>query len=290
MEADTGFASWVRETKHAGSVDDRFTIAEAIDWIDSFNEEPFFLYLNLQNSHLPYVVPADFPRRFSPKEIGFTIRFGNIPRDKVEIAKDVYADSLAYVDAQIGRLLEHLRRRGVWDRTVVVITGDHGQAFYEHGFSAHAGEIYNEVMRVPLIIRAPDRRRGIDDRLAQHADVAPSILEVLGLPIHPSFQGRSLLTDKPDPNRSVYLVAQSPQAHQIGIVRGHHKLIYDAWQRRYLLYDLIADRSESKNLAYEKAPLVEELAKRLQTWRKLQIDYYADKALHSREYPPILAD
>jgi len=289
-EGDTGLAQWVKTTKHAGSVDDRFTVGEAIQWIEGLDKNPFFLYVNFQNSHVPYVVPKDFPRRFSVTQTDFPIRFGHIPEDKVEAAKNVYADSLAYVDMQIDRLFRYLKKSGRWENTVVVLTGAHGQAFYEHGFAAHASAIYNEVMKVPLIIRAPQLNPGIDARPAQHVDILPTILALLGLPAHPSAQGVSLVEPRVNENRSIYLVAQTPLAHQYGIVRSRFKLVYDGESRRYALYDLVSDPGETKDVAASHKEDVHDLANRLQTWRKLQIDYYADRTLHSREYPPIIAD
>ena len=289
-EGDSSFAEWVKTTKHAGSVDDRFTVADAMRWIDGLSDEPFFMYLNLQNSHAPYVIPKDFARRFSPEKLDFTIRVGHIPKEKISVAKDVYADSLAYVDAQLSRLFTHLQNKGLWDRTVVVVTGDHGQAFYEHGFAAHANAIYNEVMAVPLIIRAPGLKPGIDNRPAQHVDILPSVLDLLGLPPHPSSQGVTLFDPQPNPNRSIYLVAQTTLAHQYGMVRSRFKLIYDANSRQYFLYDLAADPGEMNEIGATNPEILKEMASRLQTWRKLQIDYYADRVLHSREYPPLLAD
>jgi arylsulfatase A-like enzyme len=287
---DTGFAAWAKETKHAGSVDDRFSIDEAIQWITELDAKPFFIAMNLQNSHLPYVVPRDFRRRFGPEEINFSIRFGNFPQDKAEIVKDRYADSLAYVDAQIGRLFEHLKRQNIWEKTIVIVTGDHGQAFYEHGFASHGGPIFNEVMKVPLIIRAPGLDHKIENRPAQHLDIAPTVLDLLGLPSHPSFQGLSLFDPHPDPNRSIYMVAQTPITSQYAIVRSGLKLIYDQWQRQYFLYDLNSDPGEQKDLASAQPATLKELAERLFAWYMLQTEYYADKSLHSREYPPILAD
>jgi arylsulfatase A-like enzyme len=289
-QGDAGFAEWTRETKHAGSVDDRYTTSAAIEWIESAKREPFFVALNFQSSHLPYIVPHDFPRRFGPEKLDFTIRFAHFPRDKIQVVKDIYADSLAYVDSQIARLFQYLKAHGMWDNTVIVLTGDHGQAFYEHGFASHASAIFNEVMKVPIIIRAPGLKPGIEDRLAQHVDIAPSIVGLLGSPVHPSFQGIDLLNSVPDPKRSVYMVAQTPLAYQYGIVRSGFKLIYDEHERRYSLYDLAADPGELADIAASQPELVEELSKRLQTWRTLQIEYYADKELHTREYPPILAD
>ena len=172
----------------------------------------------------------------------------------------------------------------------MVITGDHGQAFYEHNFASHASAIFDEVMRVPLIIRAPGLEPGLDARLAQHLDIAPSILRLLGLPIHPSFQGIDLFHTSPDPKRSVYMVAQTPDAYQYGIVRSGFKLIYDERLREHLLFNVVSDPGENTDLAAAQPILVKELSQRLNTWRKLQIDYYADPALQAREYPPILKD
>ena len=290
MQGDAGFAAWVRETKHAGSLDDRATVDQAIEWIDGLGNEAFFVALNFQNSHLPYPIPPDFPRRFGPPRLDFTIRFAHFPRNKIQIVKDVYADSLAYVDAQIARLIQHLKANHRWDNTVVVLTGDHGQAFYEHGFASHASAIYDEVMKVPLIMRAPGLDPGLDRGLAQHVDIAPSIVGLLGLPHHPSFQGIDLFAAPPSPKRSVYMVAQTPDAYQYGIVRSGLKLIYDERRQEYLLFDLSADPGEKNNLASSRGNLVKELANRLNAWRKLQIDYYSDPALHTREYPPILKD
>jgi arylsulfatase A-like enzyme len=290
MEGDAGFADWTRETKHAGSVDDRFTVAEAIRWIDTVKKEPFFVAINFQSSHLPYVVPRNFPRRFGPEKLDFTIRFAHFPRDKVQVVKDIYADSLAYVDSQIAKLFQSLKNNGLWENTVIVLTGDHGQAFYEHNFASHASALFNEVMKVPLLFYAPGLKSGPDDRLAQHVDVAPSILGLLGLPIHPSFQGIDLINSVVDPKHSAYMVVQTPLAYQYGIVRSGFKLIYDERERQYSLYDLAADPGETVEIAGSRPALADELAKRLQAWRRFQIDYYADQKLQAREYPPILAD
>lgn len=290
MEGDFGLAAWAKQTKHAGSVDDRFTMDEAIGWIESIDKGPFFVYMNLQNSHVPYVVPRDFPRRFGPEKLDFKIRFGYFPQDQTAVVKDVYANSLAYIDAQIARLFDYLDKRGLWQNTLVVVTGDHGQAFYEHGFASHASALFDEVMKVPLIFQAPGLQAGVDSRPAQHADVAPSILKLLGLPTHPSFQGVSLFETAPMSNRTLYLVAQTPLAFQYGLVRSGMKLIYDDRQRQYSLYNLVTDPEEKMDVAASKPLIVKELANRLQAWRKLQIEYYADRVLQAREYPPILAD
>ncbi len=260
---------------------------EAIRWIHEDQATPFCIYMNLQNSHIPYVVPPDFARRFSASAPDFTIGFNSFPPGKVEQVRDAYADSLAYVDHQIGRLVDSLKQSGRWDNTVLVITGDTGQAFYEHGFAAHANKLYDEVMRVPLIIRVPHLERRGTDRLAQHIDVPPTLLGVLGLPPHPSFQGHSLL-DPPQSSDAAFLVVQSPLADQVAMVQGDHKLIYDVPTRRFHLYDLISDPCEHQDIASNQPQITRAMAVILRRWCQLQLDYYADSMAQREQFPPIL--
>jgi arylsulfatase A-like enzyme len=287
---DTGFAEWVKETHGAGSVDDRYTVDEAIKWIDGVAGQPFFIHMNLQSSHLPYVVPDDFPRRFSPRKIDFAIMWGKFPIDKVDIVKGRYADSLAYEDTQIARLFQSLKDHGQWDNTVFVIGGDNGEAFYEHGFSAHASSLFNEVVKVPMIIRAPGLEPGQDGRPAMFLDVPPSVLQLLGLPPHPGFQGISLVEVQPDPDRSVYTIVQTPAAFQSAIVRSGFKLLFSEWDGRYYLWDQVNDPAEKRNLASSRPDLVQDLDRRLRLWRQEQLAYYADGPRQSREYPPVVKD
>ena len=284
---DTGFEAFVKGGKRSGKIDDRYTIAEAMRWTGETNGQPFFMYLNLQSSHVPYETPADFPRRFSPAELPFTIRFNNFPPDQAELVKDVYADSLAYVDSQLGKLIAHLKDAGEWDRTVMIVTGDTGQAFYEHGFAAHANMLFDEAMRVPLVIRAPGLAPSVDERLCEHVDVPPTVLELLGLPAHPSFQGRSLLA-APDEDRAVYLVVQSPLARQVAVVQSGYKYLHDLDRNMSVLFDLRADPGETRNVMAEQPETAGSLATLLTTWRARQLAYYQNTSEHRNWYPPVL--
>jgi len=287
---DTGFAEWVKETNGAGSVDDRYTVDEAIKWIDGVADQPFFIHMNLQSSHLPYVVPDDFPRRFSPRKIDFAIMWGKFPIEKIDIVKGRYADSLFYEDTQIARLFEALKSHGQWDNTVFVIGGDNGEAFYEHGFSAHASSLFNEVVKVPMIIRAPGLEPGLDARPAMFLDVPPSLLQLLGLPAHPGFQGISLFEAQPNPDRAVYTIVQTPAAFQSAIVRSGMKLLYNEFDGRYFLYDQVNDPAEKHNLASSRPDLIQDLDRRLKLWRQEQLAYYADAPRQKREYAPVVKD
>jgi arylsulfatase A-like enzyme len=287
---DTGFAEWVKQTQGAGSVDDRYTVDEAIRWVESVVGTPFFLHMNLQSSHVPYVVPKDFPRRFSPAELAFTIMWGKFPQDRVQDVKDRYADSLLYADTQLARLFDVLRARGLWEDTVIVIGGDNGEAFYEHGFAAHASWLFDEVVKVPMLIRAPGLPPGPDDRPAMFLDIAPSILDLLGLPPHPGFQGTSLLRFAPDPERSIYMIVQTPSAYESAIVRSGFKLHFPEQEGVYILNDLARDPGETIDFAASRPDLVADLAARLKRWRDEQLAYYDDPSRLAREYAPVIPD
>lgn len=288
---DTGFERFTGGGRKAGKLDDRVTVSAAIEWIEREPRRPFFMYLNLQNSHVPYVKPDDFPRKFGVAKLPFTIRFGRFPRDSqsIQLVKDRYADSLAYIDAQLNTLFDTLVRLGLKERTIVVVTGDTGQAFFEHGFAAHGNRLYNEVMRVPLIVSSVLLDAGKDNRPAGHIDIAPTILSLLGLKPHPAFQGISLVQPELDPNRSLYLVAQTPLAHQYAIVKGSYKLIYDYEYNYSVFYDLIHDPQELKDQRTSYPRIAASLRAELDTWRWAQLNYYTNPSRYRFEYPPLVS-
>src|SRR5207237_7799365 len=113
-------------------------------------------------------------RRFGPATRDFPISFGWYPREKTGIVKDLYADSLAYIDLLLGHLFDHLKEHGLWDETIIVLTADHGEALYERGIAMHGGAIVPEVARVPLIARIPGLAAATDPRPAQILDAPPT--------------------------------------------------------------------------------------------------------------------
>ena len=239
--------------------------------------------MNLQNSHIPYEVPADFADPFGSGRPSFPIRFGSFPEDSVTAVKDLYANALAYVDVQLGRLVQALEAQGILQNTVIVISGDTGQGFFEHGFSGHANALYDELMRVPLVIRAPGLEPGVQLAPSEHVDVPPTLLRLLGLPPHPSFQGVSLIPSRPD--KPLFLVAQA-LVNQAGIVHGEWKLIFDSDQGSYQLFNLREDPEERVNLSRTHPDILREMATQLHSWRKSQMAYYTDPVALRMRYPP----
>jgi len=276
------------KNQRSGKVDDYHTINRAIDWIKKDSNQPFFMYMNLQNSHFPFDIGPGFERRFGRETLSFQPSFVFGRPEQAPEMFGRYLDSLAYIDAQLGRLFQWMKDSGLMDRTIIVITGDTGQAFMEHGVFGHANKLFDEVLRTPLLMRIPDMPHRIFPRLAQNVDIPPTVLGVLGLPTHPSFQGIDLIQTADDPERSVFLVTQSPFAKEYAIVKGEWKLVIQPYPREYRLYNMEQDPGETQNLIHEANNSLARLKSELHAWYNCQIQYYHDPRLHKTYYPPVL--
>ncbi len=151
---------------------------EFLDWHAALGRQPFFAFLNYFDAHLPYDPPPPFRTRFSA----------------TPDARASYDGAVAFLDAEIGRLLRELDRRGALDETLVVITADHGELFGEHGFFEHTSNLYHKLLHVPLVLHLPQRVPAgvVVQQVASVRDLPATITE-LALPgsAHP-FPGVSL--------------------------------------------------------------------------------------------------
>jgi hypothetical protein len=164
--------------------------------------QPWFLFLWALDPHDPYYPPPGFDRWRDPGYTGRidgsaeSVRRVRTPAD-VQRLVDLYDGEIAYVDQQFGHLIEHLRATGQYDDTLIVVAGDHGEAFGEHGDFVHGHLAYEEIMHVPLLVKFPASmavQGGAVDALAQLTDVAPTVLDALGLGhLAGDMQGVSLL-------------------------------------------------------------------------------------------------
>jgi tetratricopeptide (TPR) repeat protein len=205
--------------------------------------------VHLYDAHTPYEPPEPFASRYPGQ---------------------AYLGEIAYADQVVGRLLSWLRAAGAWERTLVVLTADHGESLGEHGESTHAFFIYDSAVAVPLVIRTPWGDTGRSRVQTSGVDVMPTVLELAGLEPQPGIDGRSLAPFVLDPSSGAERVAYSesyfPRYHygwqHLRAVRdGRHKLI-DAPEPE--LYDVEADPSESRNLYGSLGPTAERLRRRLE--------------------------
>jgi arylsulfatase A-like enzyme/Flp pilus assembly protein TadD len=148
-------------------------VNHALAWLSQLSKGPFFLWVHLYDAHDPYDPPAPYKTRF---------------------AVQPYDGEIAYVDSCVGKLLEEIRKHGLYDETLIAVMSDHGESLGAHGENTHGIFLYDETLHVPLVFKLPASRaagRRIDTR-ARLVDVAPTLLQEAGLPIPKEMQGESL--------------------------------------------------------------------------------------------------
>ena len=174
----------------------------AIDIIDRFGDRPFFLFLHFYDPHWHYDPPQDVRPLFAkPYSGAITGRWGDfssrsaasVSRADLDHLLALYDGEIRYTDNEVGRVFDHMAARGALRNTLVVVTSDHGEEFLEHGSWEHQKTLYEEVIRVPLIVRGPGVAVRREPAPVSLLDVAPTILSWAGVALPPSFQGRSLL-------------------------------------------------------------------------------------------------
>ena len=136
-----------------------------LGWVDGRPGTPFFAFLNYFDVHVPYIPPEPYRSKFASGPIypGSAMRRSRLSDDprltpeEAQSEMDAYDGALAYIDEHIGQLVEGLRQRGMAEKTILIFTSDHGEAFGEHGYFLHRNDLYRESIHVPLIIWAPGR-------------------------------------------------------------------------------------------------------------------------------------
>jgi choline-sulfatase len=169
-------------------------------------------------------------------------------------ARDLYDGEVAFTDFHIGRVLKALAGSALAERTVVVVTGDHGEAFGEHGAFFHGREVWDEIVRVPLVVYVPGARPRRVSRPVSHVDIAPTILDLAGAPEDPDARGRSLgpeLFGGTLPERPI-LIDQPKNPYyppKRAFIDGQYKLHHAIDSNAYRLFDLAHDPGETEDLA-----------------------------------------
>jgi len=232
-------------------VDEPATVDRMLAWIDSQPRvRPFFLHYLPIAGHHPYAtpVPGPFPER-----------------DEL----DSYRNALHFGDAALGKFLDGLRQRGLDTNTLFVIYGDHGEAFGQHeGNFGHTLFIHEENVRVPLLVALPGawREPVRVKRTASLLDLAPTLLDLLGLESPKAYQGASLLA----PAERAALFFTDYSLPLVGARDGRWKVVLELGAARARLFDLDLDPEEQVNLAAEFPERIAEWRRRLNEWSAAQ--------------------
>lgn len=232
-------------------------IPSAMAWIGTDRPKPFFLVLWTDDTHSPYTPPV----AVKP--------FGVADKDL-----DRYLRAVKETDAEVAELERGLAARGLLDDTLVVVTGDHGEQFGQHGHGGHGFSLYEEEVRIPLMIANPrlfSRGEKID-QIARQIDIAPTILHMLGFDVPVQWQGEDLFAGGPE--RRAYLFDD----YHFGVVEGDYTYLYDARSSHSEIYDLSRDPTELHNLSGDWAvsEQANEAYMRLAAWSAFQ-NKYLDK-------------
>ncbi len=161
----------------------------ALQWLDSRPGLPNFVYVHTMDPHVPYEPPPPFDRMFPPHPRedypAIDPRTDYREPEDLERLKAQYDGSIAYGDREFGRFVRELKERGLYDRALIVFTSDHGEEFMDHGGFLHGRTVFDELIRVPLIVKFP-KQRDAGKRVKQQVqgvDLLPTILKELGLPV-----------------------------------------------------------------------------------------------------------
>lgn len=237
----------LRAERTAGQV-----LQPALAWLSTLPaDRPFFAWVHLYDAHAPYAPPEPYRTTFRSHP---------------------YDGEIAYLDSAVGRLLATLERKGVLDRTLIVAIGDHGESLGEHGEQEHGVFLYDSVLHIPFIMRLPSRAHAglvVSDQV-RAIDLMPTVLDLVGVPVPPHLDGRSLV-----PVIAGQHAADGPPAY----AESDYALLHFGWSAlrslrvpewKYIsapraeLYDLRRDPSERANVIDRQANVAGRLGSDLQ--------------------------
>ncbi|HEX6559983.1 MAG TPA: sulfatase-like hydrolase/transferase [Longimicrobiales bacterium] len=264
-----GVEQWVGHTRTAADINEHL-----LDWASRQSGRPYFVFANYFDTHMPYLPPQPYLGSFGPlRKRSFSERMraegpGKWPRRGKPVAenalRDRYEESIRYLDAQVGRLMEGLRTRGLLENTIVVIASDHGEEFGENGAYEHDTGLSFSQVHVPLIIIDPRRvPQGV--RVAQPVglgDLAATILQLsvgdarplAGHSLAPLWSGNLVMQETP-----VFSILEKRRKSQASIVTTRYQYIRQRDGEQ--LYDHLADVNETHDLsrAPESAAVLQSL-------------------------------
>ncbi|MBD3349634.1 MAG: sulfatase-like hydrolase/transferase [Candidatus Eisenbacteria bacterium] len=256
-----------------------------LEWVDADPQAPFFAYVHYMEPHMPLAPPPPYDTMFddrpaAPHEVEFPFRPPHIlpfataealPESERTRLVAQYDATIAYFDAELGRLLETLEERGLAEDTLVLVTADHGEEFHDHGHWGHGVSVYEELIRVPLIVWCPGRASA-GRRIAEpvrHVDIMPTLLSAAGVredARHSSLEGVDLwpaITGEAVPRAGLPVYAEliSGKEASRALRLGDMKVIYarSPEEEVVMLFDLAADPLEKNDLADSRPVAREEL-------------------------------
>lgn len=234
-------------------------VSRAEDWLQNRRPRPFFLWLHFYDAHDPYDPPEPY---------------------KTKYASSPYDGEIAYTDAVVGKFFDYLRSKGLYDRAMISVMADHGEALGDHGETAHGVFLYDETIHVPLVIKLPGNRSAGTrvERRAVLVDVAPTILQTVGLSVPKEMQGESQLAEMgaapgqtvPLGDRAAFAETVYPRKafgfSSLRALRSGKYLFVEAPRKE--LYDQSSDAGATRDLSSTSTAITDTLTHQTDEFRK----------------------
>ena len=286
---DQGFEAWNPGARTLYGAPAADLVREALAWVDSARR-PFFLYVHTMEPHAPYTPSEEDLRPFLTEAYRGTTdtrallrlgQLGTLAPAGLRFLRSRYEGEVHQDDRAFGSLLDGLRARGLDDQTLVFFTADHGEEFLEHGGTEHAKTLYQELVRVPLVVRVPRGPGGVREKgTVQQIDLMPTILALTGLPVPSGLTGRDLgarLARPQTPGDAPPVLFSEERfavVDKVAARAGDLKLIFNndgpaLWRAgsHLELYDLARDPLERTNLVASRPIAAAFLERRLEAFR-----------------------
>jgi arylsulfatase A-like enzyme len=242
---------------------------EAIKFLTNQQDnQPFFLYLHYMDTHSPYYTHNTIDNDFTDKKYRGPLTGEHWQLDKILSGEykptkadiqhliDLYDQELLYFDHHFRKLMEHCEGLGLFNNTIIIFLSDHGEEFYDHKQVLHGYTVYEEQLRVPLIIYIPERSPEMVKGITRHVDVLQTILELLHVQEPEHLQGRSLLPQMNGKEMKQLPVVAQAQLRAVKTVKAQ-SISFENWkiiqhiipERHVELYNLQQDPKELQDCA-----------------------------------------
>lgn len=274
---------------------------KAIQWLENYSsQKPFFLFLHCYDVH-HYRPPQNLERMFTDAYEGKLLKFRksgvsletrvtsnafyHLSEDDINYLQDLYDAEIYLTDREFGEVLNYLKKNDLYKDTIIIVTSDHGEEFWEHSGTGHGWSLHQHQLKVPLIVKSPTFSRSgrKNQEWVGIIDIAPTILDFLGIPIPNEFQGISLLPliEKGIYNERNFVAEASHLGNQKCFIYKGHSFLFNRfppigedifnWKRflyiwrniMYLseneLYNLVKDPCEEINIISKKSELADEM-------------------------------
>jgi arylsulfatase A-like enzyme len=263
---------------------------KAVAWLRKNRSRPFFLFLHTYQPHCPYDPPLHYDIYSDKNYRGIVEVSGECNYDSISsqmtradylYVMDKYDGNVYYTDHFLGKLFKELKDLGVYNESIIVFTSDHGESFgkilLDHGNGMSHGTLHDEIVKVPLIIKAPMfPKNQIIDTQVESVDIMPTVLQLLGITVLNRFDGKSLVElvqigsyDKTFAFSENSFIADNTRYDYKMIRNTDWKLIRMS-QDDFELFDLKSDLDEQNNLAAERVEAARPLLENLSIWMDTQ--------------------